>query len=79
MNTLEIEAKRAELARSILNIESEEILNEISYTLQKLTAKMPCMYSDEEIRAGADRFISALRSGDKTKFIPQEKLEEKYR
>lgn len=78
MTALELEVKRAELARSILKIESEEILNEISNTLQKLTIKMPCMYSDEEICAGADRFLSALRSGDKTRFISQEELEKRF-
>ena len=78
MTVLEFEAKKAELARSILNINSDEVLNEVSATLQKLIDRMPCMYSDEEIRAGADRFLSALRSGDRTRFISQDELEKRH-
>lgn len=78
MTVLEIEAKKAELARSILNIDSEEVLDEISKVVKKLTVKMPCMHSLEEIRAGADRVLTARRSGDTSKFVSHEQVEKRH-
>lgn len=75
MTVLEIEAKKAELVRTILNnVDSEEVLNELSNMVKKLTTKMPCMHSPEEIRSGVDRFLDALNSGDKSKFISHEEV-----
>lgn len=79
MTVLEIEAKKAELVRTILNyVDSEEVLNELSNIVKKLTTKMPCMYSPEEIRLGADRFLDALNSGDNNKFISHEDVLKKH-
>lgn len=77
MTALEIEAKRAQLARSILSIDSEEILEELSITLKNLTAKMPCRHSIDEIRAGADRVTLAWKSGDMSQFTPHEMVEKR--
>jgi hypothetical protein len=79
MTVLELEAKKAELVRSILNnVNSEEILNELSKIVNKLTVKKPCMYSPEEIQAGADRVLAARRSGDKSHFIPFGEVKKKH-
>jgi hypothetical protein len=40
--------------------------------------KMPCMYSPEEIQAGADRVLAARRSGDKSRFIPFEEVKKRH-
>lgn len=78
MTILEREAKKAELARSILSIDSEEILNEISKFVENLTVKMPCMYSPEEIQAGADRVLAARRSGDKSRFVSFDEVKKRH-
>ncbi len=82
MTVLEREAKKAELARSILNIESDDILDKLSNYYKNLTAKMPCTYSDEEIRAGADRFLSALENynnGDASQFTSHEEVKKRIK
>lgn len=78
MTILELEAKRAELARSILSIDSEEVLNELSNTLNVLTKKMPCSHSVEELRAGADRVTAAWKSGDMSQFTSHEDVEKRH-
>lgn len=82
MSTLELQA---EIAKKIFNIENEEILNEISNIVKKLTAKavgMPGIPTEKEINERADYFLSAyeeFRKGDKSKFTSQEELEKKHR
>lgn len=54
MTVWEMEAKKVELVRTILDIDNEEVLNILSDTLRGLTDKMPCMYTVDEIQAGAN-------------------------
>lgn len=81
MTVLEREAKKAELARSILNIESDDILEKLSNYYKNLTKKMPCVYSDEEIREGADRFLDALNdynNGNTSQFTSHEEVKKRF-
>lgn len=79
MTLLELEARKAQLVRSVLNdIHDEETLNELSVALDRLTGKIPCRYSVEEIRTGADRFLEALHNGDESKFISHEEVLKKH-
>jgi len=63
MATLELQAKKAELAKDILSLESEEIVNELSRIFNSLMTKYPCMHTPEEIIAGAKGAVKAYREG----------------
>lgn len=78
MTTLEIHAKQAELAKRILNIDSEEVLNKLSETLNALTARMPSVPTDEEVRARANRAVTAFRNGEMHKFTSHEDLKKRH-
>lgn len=79
MTVLELNAKKAELIKSILNdVDSEDILNQVADVVKRLTTKkFPCMYTPEEISAGADRVLTARRSGDRLRFVPFEEVKKK--
>ena len=64
MTIVELNAKKAELIKSILNdINSEDILNEISKFVKSVTVKAPCQYTPEEIQSGALKAIEEAESG----------------
>jgi len=82
MSTLELQA---ELAKKIFNIESEDVLKEISRTIKKLTnktAKLPDIPTEKELNERADHFLSAyedFKNGNTSKFTSQEELENRRR
>lgn len=78
MTTLEIYAKRDELAKRILSIDNETILDEISKILNKSVPTLPPVPSDEEIRERARRVSTAFRNGEFDKFIPLEELKKRH-
>lgn len=79
MTVLEMDAIKAELTQSILSIDNEDVLNRLLRYVKKLAVPQhPCMYSPEEIQAGAERFLQAYQSGDKNRFIPHEKMKKKH-
>ena len=63
MTTLELQAKKAELAKEILNLDSEDIINELSRIFKKLTLKYPCMHTPDEIKAGAKQAVEDYKAG----------------
>lgn len=51
MNTLEFEARKAALARAILNTESPEIIEELTRSYQQaIEREAPCRYSLDEVK-----------------------------
>jgi hypothetical protein len=76
MNHLELNAKKAELIRSILNeIDNEETLNEITATVQRLLKKVPCQYSAEELKERALLAIEEMKQG---KGISHEEMKNRF-
>ena len=81
MSTLELQA---ELAKKIFNIESEDVLKEISYTIRRLTnktAKLPGIPAEKELNERTDYFLSAyeeFKNGNTNKFTSQEELEKRH-
>ncbi|MDH6312741.1 hypothetical protein M2137_001516 [Parabacteroides sp. PFB2-10] len=80
MTLLELNAKKAELVQTILNdIDSEEVLNELSQMVKKLTApKYPCMHSIEELRSSAADALQAYKKGDGKHFTTQEEMRKRH-
>lgn len=79
MTVLELEAKKAELARLILNdVNSEELVNELLRVIKKMIEKFPCMHSPEEVRASADSAVKAYREGDENRFITHEEMKKRH-
>ncbi|MDH6342244.1 hypothetical protein M2480_001562 [Parabacteroides sp. PFB2-12] len=80
MTLLELKAKKAELVQLILNdIDSEEVLNEVSQMVKKLTRpKYPCMYSVEEIQSSADEAMQAYNEGYDSHFTTQEEMRKRH-
>lgn len=75
MSTLELQAKKAELAKGILNLESEDIINELSRVFNKLVVKYPCMHTSEDIKGGAKQAIQDYKSG---KGISHENMKKRH-
>lgn len=76
MNFLELNAKKAELIKSILNdINNEETLNELAATVQRLITKYPCQYSAEELKERALRGIEEMEQGKGT---PHEEMKNRF-
>ena len=64
MTTIELNAKKAEMVRFILNeVNSELIVNELERVIRKLTTSEPCCYTPEEIRASAEEAIRQREEG----------------
>lgn len=64
MTIIEFKAKKADLARIILNIESEDVLNEVSDILKKFIVKSPCQHSEEEMLDSGHNAIKAYETGE---------------
>lgn len=72
MTTLELESKRAALARAILNLDNEALLNELSGIINSFTPlTFPCQYTTEELKAGIPKFLEDVKIGNT---IPHEKI-----
>jgi len=64
MTVLELNAKKAELVKSILNdVNSEEVLDKVSTYVKSLVTPMPCQYTSEEIVTGALQAIEEAEKG----------------
>jgi len=75
MASLELQAKKAELAREILNLDNEEIVDKLSKVLGNLTTKYPCMHTPEEIKSGARQAIEDHKAG---KGISHEEMKNRH-
>lgn len=78
MTALELQAKKAELAKGILNLESEEIINKLSNFYESLVADFPCQYTKEEVIYTIDEAIEAFDKGEKTRFKSFGEIKRKY-
>jgi len=79
MTTLELQAKKAELARNILNEVDEEIINQLSSMYKSMRVKLPERPSDAELAASAKAAVNAYKSGDTKKFTTQEEMRNRHR
>jgi len=70
MTTIEMEAKKARLVKSIINIDSEEIINKIAGMVDSLTS-MPCQHTIQELKEELPAFIKQFEQGE---LIPHENL-----
>ena len=75
MTTFELEIKKAQLAREILNQQSEEIINKLSNLYKGMTAKHPCQHTDEAILKSCEKAIEAYEKGE---LIPHEQIKKKH-
>lgn len=73
MTTIEMEAKKARLVRSIMNIDSEDLINKLSGFVDSLTT-MPCQHTIEELKEGLPDFFDKLKNGQ---LIAHENLKHK--
>jgi hypothetical protein len=75
MTSLELQTKKADLVRSILNSDNEEIINKLSDLYKKLTVKnYPCDYTQEEILQSCKEAIEEYKAGGGT---PHDKIKRK--
>lgn len=75
MTSIELNAKKAELVKTIINIDNEDILNRLETILMGLAEeKEPCIYTPEEIKAGVAEAIYEYETG---KGIPHEQIKRK--
>ncbi len=71
MTTMELDARKAQLAREILNVDSMEVLNKLQKAFNRVKAKVASdneteYISKEEILAGIDAGLKDLKAGRKT-------------
>lgn len=77
MTALEIQNIKLELVKSIINMDSEDTLKEVSQFVNRIT-QYPCMYTPEELQASAEELIKARQSADNTRFISQEDMRKRH-
>ncbi len=76
MTALELNARKAEMIRLILNdMNSEAAVVELESTIHRLTARPPCRYTPEEIRASAEEAIRQRRQGG---YTPHEEIKRMF-
>lgn len=73
MTTIELDARKARLAREILNVDSIEVLDKLQKAFNKVISKANTAKEDdveyiskEEILAGIDAGLKDLKAGRKT-------------
>lgn len=73
MTTIELDARKARLAREILNVDSIEVLDKLQKAFNKVISKASIAKEDateyiskEEILAGIDAGLKDLKAGRKT-------------
>ena len=71
MTTMELDARKAQLAREILNVDSMEVLNKLQKAFNRVKAKVASdneteYISKEEILAVIDAGLKDLKAGRKT-------------
>ncbi|MDR1161554.1 MAG: hypothetical protein LBK45_04355 [Tannerellaceae bacterium] len=74
MTVLELQAKKAELAKCILALDDESIINKLSNLYSNLTNNYPCDYSIEEV---AQACREAIRQHKEGKTIPLSDIKHK--
>lgn len=57
MTVLELQAKKAELARRILSLNDENIINKLANYFSSLTEYYPCDYTVEEVAQACEEAI----------------------
>jgi len=79
MTVLELNAKKAELVKSIINgINNEEAIDELLLFVEQLTLKSPCQYTEEEIKVSALEAIRQMKEGEYTSHEEMKRFTEKY-
>lgn len=73
MTVMELELKKAELARNILNQNSEDVINRLTKLYKNLTNSYPCQHSEQEILQSGYDAIEAFEQG---KLIPHDEIAE---
>jgi hypothetical protein len=63
MTVLELQAKKAELARRILSLDDESVINKLSNLYSNLTNNYPCDYSVEEVALACEKAIQQHKEG----------------
>jgi hypothetical protein len=65
MTTIELNARKSEMIRLILNdVNSEVILDELESLIRRLASTAPpCRYTSDEIKASADEAIRQRKEG----------------
>ena len=64
MTTLELQAKKTELAKQILNSNSEELVNKLFDLYNKLIAdKYPCNYTEDEVLQACETAMQEFEAG----------------
>ena len=65
MTTIELEAKKAELAKRILTENNESVINKVMdyFTKVKKTANPPCQYTLEELKLSVREAEEEIRYG----------------
>lgn len=67
MTTLELQAKKAELARRILSSDNEDLINKLSNLYNKLTVnKYPCHYTENEVLQACESALQEYEAGTLT-------------
>ena len=75
MITLKLQAKKAELARRILNTDNEELIDKLSGLYDKLSIeKYPCDYTIEEVAQACEDSIQQYKKGE---IIPDSEIKRK--
>jgi hypothetical protein len=64
MTTLKLESKKASLARKILNMNDETLLDELAGIIESFNPlAFPCQYSIKELKAGIPKFLNDIKTG----------------
>jgi hypothetical protein len=74
MTVIELQAKKVELARRILLLDDESIINKLSNLYNNLTSSCPCDYSVEEVAQACQKAIQQHKEG---KTIPLNNIKRK--
>ena len=73
--TMEIEAKKVQLVRSILSIDSEEIINRLMQVIEGVAPSTPYTSEEiEELKKGLPAFMAQFLNGE---LISHEKIQRK--
>ena len=76
MNTLELEAYKAELAREVLSIDNKEVLDDIKESILKGTGhNAPCRMNFSEVKQHLQASEKRFDAGE---YISEEQMEELF-
>jgi hypothetical protein len=69
MSTLELEIRKSELARKILNESNEDVVNMLMVFFREIethTAKLPCQFTVEQLKSEIAEAMDDVRNGRMT-------------